>query len=81
MNTTEIKSDFITIIDCLMKRYREFTVMDVAAFKMCLLSLGVLAGTYLSRFFKKLAPVMWLLFLVSYIFVIYRLFVKPISSK
>lgn len=56
-----------------MERWRAFTVADVAAFKVCLLSVGALLGAYFARPLKKLRPLLWAVAVASYAWLIWRL--------
>lgn len=62
------------LVDDLMDRFREFDVWDVAAFKVCLVSFGVLTGAYFYKTMKKLRWVLWLIFGTTYLYVMWRLF-------
>jgi uncharacterized membrane protein len=55
---------------------RKYTALDFAIFKLCLISLGILAGAYFAHFFLNLTTLLWIIFILSYIFVMYRTFVK-----
>lgn len=54
-------------------RMKRFTVLDVAVFKFCLLSIGTLFGMYHARCCKKWAPLIWTVSLASYLFIIWRM--------
>lgn len=60
-------------IDWGMERWERFTVLDVAAFKLCLLSLGTLLGMYLVKPLKKLAPLIWIVAIASYAYIVWRM--------
>jgi len=55
---------------------RNYTIFDFTCLKITLLSLGILAGAYFSDFFIAHVSVLWTIFIVSYIFIIYRTFFK-----
>ena len=61
------------IINWLMAKAKRFTVLDWAVLKVLLLSLGTMIGAYFSNFFKKLAPLMWIIVALSYGYMIYRM--------
>lgn len=56
-----------------MDRWKRFTAIDVAAFKVCLASVGVLFGVYFAKPLKKWRPILWLIAVASYAWVIWRL--------
>lgn len=55
---------------------RKFNVLDFAVFKICLMCLGIIAGMYFAQFFLGLAALLWVIFIVSWVFIMYRTFVK-----
>lgn len=67
-----------------MKKFIEFTlgkaskfgIWDYAAFKICLISLGIILGAYFSHFFLSWISVIWAIFVLSYIYLIYIIFIK-----
>ena len=59
-----------------MKKLKQFTVLDVAVFKVCLLSIGALIGMYLVKPFKKLAPLVWVVAIGSYCYLIWRMVIR-----
>ena len=62
------------ISDLLLARSRRFTLFDWAILKTCLISFGLLLGAAFSRFFKKLVPVLAIVFLASWAYALWRLF-------
>lgn len=63
-------------INRLLKSAREYTVWDFAFFKIALVSFGILAGAYFSRFFLDNIALIWVVFILAYIWVMYRTFVQ-----
>ncbi len=61
-------------IDYLMSQVRKFTVLDFAFFKITLLTAGILLGSYFAAFFQGIIALIWILFVVSYIAVIFATF-------
>lgn len=55
---------------------RNFTLFDYAGFKTALIFLGVLLGAYFSEFFLKHIAWVWIIFILSYLWIMYRTFVK-----
>lgn len=62
--------------DFIMEKTSQFTLFDFAMLKTALLSAGALIGTYFSRFLKKYQAFLWLLTVLSYIYLVYRIFLK-----
>lgn len=56
-----------------MERWKTFTIADAAAFKVCLLSLGMLLGAHFARPLKKLRPLLWAVAAASYAWLVWRL--------
>lgn len=63
-------------IDRLMNAARKFTVSDFASLKITLISIGIILGVYFAEFFRSYLMLLWIVFLVSYVWIIYRTFVK-----
>ena len=63
-----------SIIGYFMEKASEFSVLDFAAFKMCLISFGILLGAKFSKFFKKYSLFIGIALVMSYVYLIYRLF-------
>lgn len=57
-----------------MEKARSFNVFDFAMLKICLLSLGLWLGARFSRFFGKFKGILFLGFILSYVFLIWRIF-------
>lgn len=51
---------------------KKYTLMDYGCLKITLISLGILLGTYFSKFFLSHTRLLWIIFIVSYICIIYR---------
>jgi small multidrug resistance family-3 protein len=58
---------------------RKFSVVDYACFKITLLSLGILIGAYFSEFFLSQTIFLWFVFIVSYLWIMYRTFYKHMN--
>lgn len=50
-----------------------FSVTDFAVFKICLVAIGVLLGTYFGTFFIRHIAVVWIVAAVTYIAIMIRL--------
>lgn len=64
------------LVNKLLSTTKKYTVLDYSFLKITLISLGILIGTYLSNFFLNYTSLLWIIFLISYIFIIYRTFIK-----
>ena len=64
------------LIDFIMERLKTFTVGDYAVFKVCIFSLGALVGAVYSKTIKKCAPVIAVISILSYGYLIYKMFFK-----
>ena len=56
----------------LLESARKYTIMDYACLKITLISLGILIGAYFSKFFLSYTSLLWIIFIVSYITIIYK---------
>lgn len=62
------------LLEYLMQKVRTFSVLDFAIFKMCLVCFGGwLSATFIKNI-KKWKPVLFIAFLASWIYLIWRLF-------
>lgn len=64
------------LINKLLSITKKYTVLDYGFLKITLISLGILIGTYFSNFFLNYTSLLWIIFLISCIFIIYRTFIK-----
>ena len=64
------------LIDRLLKAARKYTIMDYAFFKITLASFGIILGAYFSSFFLSHINIIWVIFIVSYLWIGYRTLVK-----
>lgn len=62
------------LVAFLISRAAHFSVLDWAIFKTCLISLGLMISTWFARLFKKLAPLVALVFIISWAYLIWRIF-------
>jgi hypothetical protein len=64
------------LINKLLGATKKYTVLDYSLLKITLISLGILIGTYFSNFFSNHTSLLWIIFIISYIWIIYRTFIK-----
>lgn len=55
-----------------MRATKKYTVLDFGILKVTLVSFGILLGTYFSEFFLRHTGTLWIVFLVTYIFIWYK---------
>lgn len=60
----------------LVEKARGFNVFDFAVLKLCLLSIGLWLGSTFFKFFRRFKGIIALSFVVSYIFLIWRIFFR-----
>ncbi len=63
-------------IEQVMSSVREYSFWDYMWFKTGLISFGIILGSYFSAFFLDYIFVVWMLFLITTIFIIYRTVTK-----
>lgn len=63
----------------LLKAARKYTVMDYAFLKITLVSFGILLGAYFSQFFLNHTSFLWVIFILSYLWIMYRTFIKHMN--
>jgi hypothetical protein len=51
---------------------RKFSLWDFGFLKIALFSAGILFGAYLSKFILSLTSLLWIIFIVSYVWVLYK---------
>jgi hypothetical protein len=66
-------------INRLLKAARNYTVMDYTFFKITLVSFGILLGAYFLQFFLNYTSMIWIIFIISYLWVMYRTFIKHMN--
>ena len=66
-----------SLVEKLMDKARRFSAVDYAMFKVTLLSVGVLFGAYFSSFFLSVIGFVWVVFVVSYVYMFYISFIRP----
>ena len=54
----------------------KYTTWDFACLKIALISFGILLGTYFAKFFINYISFLWVVFIVSYLWIMYRTFIK-----
>ncbi|MFV0497312.1 MAG: hypothetical protein ACK5L0_03950 [Candidatus Fimivivens sp.] len=60
----------------ILRRATEFSIVDWAIFKTCLITFGLMIGAWFARLFKKLAPLLVLVFIISWLYMVWRVFLE-----
>ncbi len=60
----------------LLKKASRLGVFSWGILKICLLSAGILLGTYFSSFFMMFIPVIWAVAVIAGIYLVYWFFIK-----
>lgn len=63
-------------IDRIIKAANKYTFWDYFFLKTTVLVFGILIGTYFASFFIDYTLFLWLVFLVTYVYIMYRTFIK-----
>lgn len=64
------------LIQRVLKAGRQYTLFDYAGLKITLIFLGILLGAYFSDFFLDKVTLVWIIFILSCLWIMYRTFVK-----
>ena len=64
------------LIEKLLNAARKYNVWDYGWLKICLFSLGIIFGAYFNAFFLKYITLIWIIFIVSYVWLLYKTFAK-----
>ncbi len=54
---------------------RFFTVLDTGIFKVCLMVFGIILGVYFYSFFEGLKVVLWIVFIITWLYIVIKVFV------
>ena len=70
-------SDYIvSLIKFVVARAKDFSVLDFALLKLCLVSFGLYIGSKFAEFFKKFRIVILISFIISYAYMLWRIFIR-----
>lgn len=61
-------------VDTAISAVQRFNFADYGVFKLCLICMGILIGIYATRTCRKNAAFIWLTFGVSYVYLMYRVY-------
>lgn len=66
----------IEFIQRALKAAKKYTVIDYACLKISLLFFGILLGAYLAKFFLHHTLFLWVVFILTLLWIMYRTFVE-----
>jgi hypothetical protein len=64
------------LINSALNAAKKYTVWDYGCLKITLISFGILLGAYFSKFFLSYILLFWIIFIASFVWIIYRTFIK-----
>lgn len=64
------------LINKMLNAAKKYSIWDFGCLKIALISLGILFGTYFSQFFLRNVSIMWAIFIVTFVWILYRTFKK-----
>ncbi|KJS84272.1 MAG: hypothetical protein JM58_11295 [Peptococcaceae bacterium BICA1-8] len=67
------------IIDRTLGAAGKYTAWDFAFLKISLVCLGILLGAYFAKFFLSYTTFLWVVFIASYLWIMYRTFFKHMN--
>ncbi len=59
-------------INNMLQRTRKYNLWDFLALKITLVSFGIIFGVYFSKFFLDNIAIVWIIFVVTYLFIMYK---------
>ena len=59
-----------------LKAAKKYTVVDYACLKISILSFGILLGAYLAKFFLNHTLFLWVAFILTLLWIMYRTFIE-----
>lgn len=62
------------VIKKMINAAHNFKAMDFAVFKICLLSVGILLGTYFSIFFQNYITLIWVVAVLTWVILIIQVY-------
>jgi hypothetical protein len=68
--------DLNKFIQRALKAAKKYTVIDYACLKISILSFGILLGAYLAKFFLNHTLFLWVVFILTMLWIMYRTFIE-----
>ncbi len=59
-------------INNMLKRTQKYNLWDFSALKITLVAAGIILGAYFSEFFLGNIGIVWIVFVVTYVFIMYK---------
>ncbi len=59
-----------------MQATRQYTILDFALLKNCLIAIGVILGVYIRGFLAKYIFIVWAAAIISYVWIMYKTFIR-----
>lgn len=56
----------------MLERTKSYNLWDFSALKIALVAVGILLGAYFSKFFLYNIVIVWVVFVVTYLFIMYK---------
>ena len=67
---------FTSLIKFMLARAKDFSLLDFALFKLCLVSFGLYIVSKFAEFFKKFRIVILISFIISYAYMLWSIFIR-----
>ena len=64
------------LINRVLDSTKNYNVFDFGILKITLISAGILLGAYFSKFFLSNIALVWIIFIISYVIIMYKTFKK-----
>ena len=64
-----------------LKAAQSYSIWDYGWLKLTLISCGIILGAYLSQFFMQYIGIVWAVFILTYIWIMYKTFFKYWGKK
>lgn len=62
-------------INNMLQRTKKYNLWDFSALKITLVAVGILFGAYFSKFFLDNIIIVWIIFVVTYLFIMFKTFI------
>ncbi len=64
------------LISKVLNATKNYNVWDFGWLKVTLCALGIILGAYFSQFFLRHMTIVWIVFIVGYVWIMYKTFIK-----
>lgn len=69
-----VKIYYAVLIDYVMEKIKTFDVLEWALVKVCLVSIGLIFGSFYNKFIRKNIVLITIIAICSYVYLMYKLF-------